>query len=1175
MRPLREVSALRTEPARETNVHSSNSSHEGGGGDVAPLMNGYKWRFFFRRWPETLLGGVRVVGAPPVAVLLQFVILLLPLAVNIPLCIAASNAFDSQRYSSFAGLTVAAAVVAFLVPLVHHSVRRFSGRTGSSTVDAVDALVRALEGEDDAVESAETCKEAWDVLAQPLSAFRIVAQSAGAALIVALGMVAFARLADNPSVHSSFRTTLRVYGWFVVALAQFPLSFRAPAEPNAYQPTEEAFSAFGRALHVLCIFLLDVAIVRPLNVETPAHFAAFCAFPGLWAFGVLPEPHSGILWVMEHGVGLLGGSPAASDFRLTVLFSANVVAAVLVGITMHYASVFASGLLGIGLGLALGVSRHVPLGRRLMRNNQVMPTRNLAFQSELVDQAKPQVKIDAHSNAVRRMTPDVNGSDKHSDAGSISEEQSAANARSVTSHRDENESSSAANPSALAASIRTLNSTGNIARPAERNITTFSALQLVVSIGIVLAFVSAAIAMGKKHPTPTPKWTKDARLILDIIALALLVPPFLSSTRHRVYLFRVLPNPWYRSVATTNRSYGNTETTGGGSAKTVGWVNYVLVIALCCLHSAGEAETAATSDHHVLEAIAVVHFYQLMWRRPSTALLALAATAWLQRVNQDGWGTSVRPYTRLLVASLVIDRASLLLLRLQFIGVSVWGVLMHAKQRFEGWAGVLTLELTLCLPAACAVIAAATALGWPLFPLWGVPVFLIGFPRPLRMWPTGAVRNSPSADTPLYASMGQAMADALGAAFNCGALRAVPGAFFLLRCDQYMALAEVVEQSPLATVLLVKGLELQMTSCHALEASHVDHLMDRAFGEEQGSATGEYTQRALGSPLSEALLPVTQVEAVGYSISDVSLAGLLDHPDVLDTIRILTCQAIVWTLSRAEAEFRHFLVDELQQLEGEALPALGDDLSVAWLRYVQGGEDASQTTALSPMPSYGSSTSTKAGAVVKGSVLSRDFLHRASTQATRVMLVAGLQHPTMLWISEWFGTAGARDCERLANTPIMRQALVRAVQYGTRLAFEQATLGTEFDNAGLLERLTEFDAEWHMGTEASEQWNLALHQGTTHLFTVVSAGSGQGYRAKWLSRKPLEFQVGELNGEVVRGLWSSLGLELLYFTNDDEERYSIQSHPQLLRNTCVHAAEPPLGYPVYSQLFTVATLPWN
>jgi hypothetical protein len=42
----------------------------------------------------------------------------------------------------------------------------------------------------------------------------------------------------------------------------------------------------------------------------------------------------------------------------------------------------------------------------------------------------------------------------------------------------------------------------------------------------------------------------------------------------------------------------------------------------------------------------------------------------------------------------------------------------------------------------------------------------------------------------------------------------------------------------------------------------------------------------------------------------------------------------------------------------------------------------------------------------------------------------------------------------------------------------------------------------------------------------------------------MEVRVGRLNRELVRSLWASLSLELLYLTNDDDERYSIQVNIQ-------------------------------
>lgn len=61
-----------------------------------------------------------------------------------------------------------------------------------------------------------------------------------------------------------------------------------------------------------------------------------------------------------------------------------------------------------------------------------------------------------------------------------------------------------------------------------------------------------------------------------------------------------------------------------------------------------------------------------------------------------------------------------------------------------------------------------------------------------------------------------------------------------------------------------------------------------------------------------------------------------------------------------------------------------------------------------------------------------------------------------------------------------------------------------------------------------------------------------------------EVSLGRLNPEVVNGLWASLNWELLYLTNDDDERYSIQAEERLLRNLTVQAADPPLGYPIFA-----------
>ena len=72
------------------------------------------------------------------------------------------------------------------------------------------------------------------------------------------------------------------------------------------------------------------------------------------------------------------------------------------------------------------------------------------------------------------------------------------------------------------------------------------------------------------------------------------------------------------------------------------------------------------------------------------------------------------------------------------------------------------------------------------------------------------------------------------------------------------------------------------------------------------------------------------------------------------------------------------------------------------------------------------------------------------------------------------------------------------------------------------------------------------------------------YTAHVLTLQEEVVHIGQLNSRGVHAIWADLAFELLYLTNDDEERYSIQAHSVLLRNLTIQAADPPLGYSVYS-----------
>lgn len=146
----------------------------------------------------------------------------------------------------------------------------------------------------------------------------------------------------------------------------------------------------------------------------------------------------------------------------------------------------------------------------------------------------------------------------------------------------------------------------------------------------------------------------------------------------------------------------------------------------------------------------------------------------------------------------------------------------------------------------------------------------------------------------------------------------------------------------------------------------------------------------------------------------------------------------------------------------------------------------------------------------------------------------------------------------------LKSLILKAYRYAFKLTYDEAVLGEVTSEDELVEYLTEYDRDWYLGSETDHEWQLSIMHEKPFLFSLGRDKSKGTYTSRVLTKQEIMAPIGRLNGECVRGQWASLALELLYFTNDDEERYSIQAHPTLLRNLTIQAADPPLGYPVYS-----------
>lgn len=176
--------------------------------------------------------------------------------------------------------------------------------------------------------------------------------------------------------------------------------------------------------------------------------------------------------------------------------------------------------------------------------------------------------------------------------------------------------------------------------------------------------------------------------------------------------------------------------------------------------------------------------------------------------------------------------------------------------------------------------------------------------------------------------------------------------------------------------------------------------------------------------------------------------------------------------------------------------------------------------------------------------------------------------PSSAWLFRAYlgGIPWSISLDWLTGNPELFQLALKAFRYTFKLMVDKASLGPVEDFKELINYLEEYDNDWYIGLVSDSEWQQAVLQEKPYLFSLGHDPNMGVYTGRVLTLQEQLVQIGKLNAEAVRGQWANLSWELLYATNDDEERYSIQAHPVLLRNLTVQAADPPLGYPIYSSV---------
>ncbi|XP_056666825.1 pecanex-like protein 4 isoform X2 [Monodelphis domestica] len=695
--------------------------------------------------------------------------------------------------------------------------------------------------------------------------------------------------------------------------------------------------------------------------------------------------------------------------------------------------------------------------------------------------------------------------------------------------------------------------------------------------------------------------------------------------------------------------------------------------------------------HSVSVCIGFTRAFRMVWQNTENALLEMAVVSLMKLLifNKDfWWNQSLDTGIKLLLVGIIHDRLFQLITKLQFAIAVLLTSWTEKKQRRKSTTTLITVNI-IFFPVVMFVIVLSTLLSSPLLPLFTLPVFLVGFPRPVQSWP-GPVGATACIcpDTIYYEQMVPSLSAALGSAMAAGSLGLVlPGSHYLCRFQDRLIWILVLERGYTYCCINIKGLELQETSCHTVEARRVDEVFEAAFEQE------EYA-RAL--PINEhfgnILTPCTVLPVRLYSDARSVLSGVIDSNEHLQEFKGDLLKVLVWMLLRycykrsnalGKVEIENNGVPPLiskpewNNSQYPQVPSDIDSLNIdtldEWSDNDVFDDEATikkdkENGKLKVLPSTSlpipGSVESQSISGKSAETVSEDKLYKAvalglpavdkgkQREMTHLPLLEfSCAHSQLLRIPEewrssclpkskinevkqlfpedWYkfvlsqlesfhpkenlsnipeeiakdevlkdlyfhlvmscyfsffgidntlpspshifraynsGIPWSLGLDWLAEKPeLFRQAL-KAFRYTFKLMVDKAILGPIEDFRDLASCLKEYEHDWYIGLASDEEWQEAVIQEKPYLFSLGHDPNMGVYTGRILTLQELLVQVGKLNAEAVRGQWANLSWELLYATNDDEERYSIQAHPVLLRNLTVQAADPPLGYPVYSSI---------
>ncbi|WAR18991.1 PCX4-like protein [Mya arenaria] len=1238
-------------------------------GTGVPLLNEYKLEFFWKRFPQTVLGGLKLrlgYEAPAYVYLAQLVLFFLPfmLGGGFTLLVELEVIQDYIAVYTYGALITA---YILLVQLISHIIQASQG----SDLPLMRKKKNLLSEEDE-VDFISCCDPDTVKFVIPPKKYKlnVLVHALVGGPMAGLALLYLLPTTLNDLYNNTGGTVmLFMLGWLAVLVALYPLVTAAPPETATYRTTDAMeLSAVMRAFYVYLLIMFDL-IHRYhsgsfLLVNQVLH-VFFVLLPLLWMAGLLAPVDTFLLYALEQGhVFLFGGSFMASDLRLVVMSVLS--ACVFLGsyyISSCLGTVVLSGMTGYLLSTDLG-----GLGTQLLsfiNRNRV--------------------------SAERRKEP-------------------------VEGHKEKG--------------LRFLWRWGILE-------VVYHCVMLAV-VGVIAGLVSA-----NSHKFSSSTWKTVGYCIVGICVVEKVLRDIQG-----VYIICGLWRNALYPPSVTNRPFNSRKrkllVLGILRRGIVNWVAPCVMLAYLSMVINGKgSETSSISCRSnldlstgVMYTFGIVRAFRAIWQSTVHSLLELSIVH-LVLVTMDTnttvteWGVPILA----MLTCLCRDRFYQLCNKLYFfisLLISSW---TDKKQRRGSTVPIIVLSI-IFFPLVFGIIGIASALAVPLLPLFTLPIVFFSFPRPLRSWPeeVGASSNS-CPDTNFYRQLAPELAKAFSSGCANGSIgEASAGNHYLVRFQDRLVWVVILERGTGYCTINVKGLELQETSCHTVEAARIDDIFETALEPREGCHTsfGKLNEYPLHT-----LTPVDACYLDAYSDARNVLTGIIDNPSASEETMKAFLRSLLWVLlkyvknnknkvmknAKGESMIKELSFvtrtekHELKELNSNnnmrntsvqkqsnrtALPPLIPDfmqerrspsppvvtkvtnkqkkMASSWgsldsftdsifsddgttiqkkpskpprplhqstqsrtkspdiedmLDELDMGLPAYDVTKPKPQMQNKFSTKSFGNTIYKpqtnlagspdfkspyssqlslpkewrelpldnsqvsrlvakfptdwfkhvlscldlGSekesrekvlkdVMADDALHNCYAQLTMacysIFESQGYSGPSFLYKSYMGDISINAMWDWLGEHTDLQSLVKKAFRYGFKLMIDQMLLGELTSDEEWQEALEEYDDRWYIGAEREPEWTSAILEQRPNMFSMGQNTGQNTYSSRTLTLQSMQVSIGRLNPEVVRGQWANLGLELLYMTNDDEERYSIQAHPVILRNLTVQAADPPLGYPIYS-----------